>query len=89
MIYVKRRGCFSIEVKSGKSGSLKSLYQFVYEKKPKLCIRFDINKPGWQEIEHKITVKDGQKTIIFNLLSLPLYLVEELPGLIDKMRIKT
>ncbi len=76
-----------IEVKAGKSGSLKSLQQFVYEKRPKLCIRFDLNKPGLQRIEHQIAT-GGQYVIVeFNLLSLPLYLVEELPRLIDKIRV--
>lgn len=86
--YLMSRGdwILPIEVKAGKSGSLKSLQQFAYEKKPKLCIRFDINKPSLQEVKHIITIKNGQKTIKFNLLSLPLYLVEELPKIIDKMR---
>jgi len=75
-----------IEVKAGKSGSLKSLQQFAYEKKPKISIRFDLNQPGKQRVEHKIKIGKEYEKVAFNLISLPLYLVEELPELIDKMR---
>ena len=75
-----------IEVKAGKSGSLKSLHQFAHEKKPKISIRFDLNQPGKQSIEHKIKIGEKYKKVAFDLISLPLYLVEELPELIDKMR---
>jgi uncharacterized protein len=75
-----------IEVKAGKSGSLKSLHQFVHERNPKLCVRFDLNRPGQQRIEYKTAAGGKYTKITCNLLSLPLYLVEELPGLVDKMR---
>ncbi|RKX81742.1 MAG: hypothetical protein DRP58_11400 [Spirochaetes bacterium] len=75
-----------IEVKAGKSGTLKSLQQFAYEKKPKICIRFDLNQPAKQRIEHKIKIGEEYKKVTFYLISLPLYFVEELPELIDKKR---
>jgi predicted AAA+ superfamily ATPase len=55
-----------IEVKSGKSGSLKSLQQFLGQKKTPIAVRFDLNLSTRQAI--------GSST----LLSLPLYLVEEI-----------
>jgi len=58
-----------VEVKAGKTGSLKSLHRFVYEKKVDLAIRFDLNLPSF----HKI----ASATINFNLLSLPLYMVQQ------------
>ena len=41
-----------VEVKSGKSGSLKSLQQFVLKKHVTAAIRFDLNLPTIQEISH-------------------------------------
>ena len=75
-----------VEVKSGKKGSLKSLFQFFIAKKGKIAIRFDLNKPSFQEAEH-IVVDNGKKIkISFPLLSLPLYMVEETTRLINEIR---
>ncbi|MDM8536786.1 ATP-binding protein [Desulfobacterales bacterium HSG17] len=76
-----------VEVKNGKSGSLKSLHQFVLQKKTDIAVRFDMNMPGIQEVEHTAATKLGNDTASFELLSLPLYMVEELPRLIDQIRI--
>jgi len=77
-----------VEVKSGKSGSLKSLHQFVLQKKADIAVRFDMNMPGLQSVEHMATSSQGNKTAEFRLLSLPLYMVEELPRLIDQIRME-
>jgi hypothetical protein len=78
---------FPVEVKAGKSGSLKSLHQFVLRKDTDIAVRFDLNMPGLQDVEHVAASKRGNKTAAFRLLSLPLYMVEELPRLIDQIRI--
>ena len=52
-----------IEVKAGKSGSLKSLQQFVFQKNAGLAARFDLNKPGIQNVR-EIRVRDFRKNII-------------------------
>lgn len=75
-----------VEVKSGKSGSLKSLQQFVARKKVPLAVRFDLNPFSIQDIEHKISTANGVETVRFKLLSLPLYLVEALPKALDEIR---
>ncbi len=87
--YVISRGnwILPIEVKAGKSGSLKSLQQFALQKKMDLAIRFDLNMPSIQHVTHTTRLKTENKPAAFTLLSLPLYLVEELHRLIDKMRI--
>ena len=54
-----------IEVKAGKSGSLKSLRQFITEKKPTRALRFDLNPPTHQ------TLDVGE--VRCELWSLPLY----------------
>lgn len=76
-----------IEVKAGKSGSLKSLQQFVLQKRVDLVIRFDLNMPGIQNVRYTTRTKAGNNSVAFRLLSLPLYLVEELPNIVDQLRI--
>lgn len=62
-----------IEVKAGKTGTLKSLHQFVSEKKVDLALRFNGDKPSVAEVE---TALPGTKKK-FTFISLPLYLVEQ------------
>ena len=70
-----------IEVKAGATGSLKSLHQFVGEKGVPLALRFDTGLPSKQAVNTR--VRQGEKLIDVNyqLISLPLYLVERLPAL--------
>lgn len=77
-----------IEVKAGKSGSLKSLQQFILQKNAGLAVRFDLNKPGIQNVRHLATTREGTQAVEYRLLSLPLYLVEILPQLIDQLRME-
>ena len=71
-----------IEVKSGKSGGLKSLQQFVLRKGTKLAVRFDLNRPSLQEVSVNV---NGTEDLEFSLLSLPLYMVEELPRFVEEL----
>ncbi|MCP4122338.1 MAG: ATP-binding protein, partial [Bacteroidetes bacterium] len=86
--YVISRGdvILPIEVKAGRSGSLKSLFQFTHEKNTKLAIRFDLNPPSFQTATHKTRIGNRSYEIKVPLLSLPLYLVEQLHRIIDRYR---
>ena len=75
-----------IEVKAGKSGTLKSLQQFALNKNAGLCVRFDLNPPDIQESTHATIIDGSSVPVSYTLLSLPLYLVEELPRILDEMR---
>ena len=75
-----------IEVKAGKSGSLKSLQQFVFFKGVDVAVRFDLNLPAMQKVKHVIRTAEGNRTVAYTLMSLPLYLVEELPRLLEGLR---
>ncbi len=88
--YVISHGNFiiPIEIKAGKSGSLKSLHQFVLRKSPQLGVCFDSNPPSFQKVTSKVKTKDGIHEASFDLLSLPLYSVEELSRFIECLRIK-
>ena len=66
-----------VEVKAGKTGTLKSLHLFTAEKHSPLAVRFNTDIPSVVDI----AVKPGSKHA-FRLLSLPLYLVTQLPRLL-------
>ena len=88
--YVIARGnkMIPIEVKSGTSGSLKSLQQFALKKQTQFAVRFDMNLPSIQEIEHAARTSEGSEPVTYTLLSLPLYMVEEFPRIVDDLRLK-
>ncbi|MBT9582615.1 ATP-binding protein [bacterium] len=73
-----------LEVKAGKSGSLKSLMQFVSEKGSKVGVRFYGGLPQRQEVAHSVATPDGVKVVKYNLLSLPLYFVGQLPRILEQ-----
>jgi predicted AAA+ superfamily ATPase len=76
-----------VEVKAGKSGTLKSLLQFVYSKNVKLGVRFDLNPPSIQRVNHSLRQADSTNSITFDLISLPLYMVGQLARILDLYRI--
>ncbi len=64
-----------VEVKSGKSGSLKSLQQFIaLKKKIPYAVRFDLNKYSKQTVMHKIITEGMEEAEVeFLLESYPVY----------------
>ena len=72
-----------VEVKAGKSGSLKSLLQFVGLKHVPAALRFDMNPPSFQQVKHSIRQASESLEVSFDLLSLPLYMVEEAERIFD------
>lgn len=73
-----------IEVKAGASGSLRSLMQFMAEKQLRQAIRFDASPPSIQEVVATIRRGNGTEEVRFELQSLPLYLIERLPLVVDR-----
>lgn len=71
-----------IEVKAGTTGTLKSLHQFMKEKKKTIAIRINSDIPRIGPVQ----VKDASSHLIeFNLLSLPFYLLGQLHRLIKSL----
>jgi len=68
-----------VEVKAGKSGTLKSLRLFLKEKPSDIAIRFNTDLPSWMADEHILA--DGSKKS-YQLLSLPLYMAGQARRLI-------
>jgi len=56
------------------------------QKNTDIAIRFDLNMPSLQNVRHTAATRNGNKAVAFRLLSLPLYMVEELPRIIDWLR---
>lgn len=73
-----------IEVKSGGSGTLKSLHQFMGEKEAPIAVRFDANPPSLQTVEATIQKGGEREQVTYDLLSLPLYMVEWLPEILTQ-----
>jgi uncharacterized protein len=66
-----------LEVKAGKSGTLRSLHQFSHLKGILHAIRFDTNPPSTQIVNHHVATPKGEQTAVsYRLTSLPLYMVE-------------
>lgn len=69
-----------VEVKAGKSGSLKSLHQFMQAKEKTVAVRFNSDTPSLGPVR----IKDTSGSFLeYNLLSLPFYLLGQLHRLID------
>ncbi len=66
-----------IEIKAGKSGKIKSLIQFMYEKHNILdfAVRYDIayREEFTEELSFKLKTKDAVETVNFKLNNRPLY----------------
>ncbi len=71
-----------VEVKSGPAGKMKSLHQFMEEKKLDLAVRCNLNLPVVEIIQVKTTL--GQP-VTYRLVSVPIYLSEHLPRLIEQV----
>ncbi len=68
-----------IELKSRSAGSMKSLHQFMFDKKLKLALRCDSNPPS--EMEIKMTTTQGNP-VEYRLLSIPNYLLWNLNAIL-------
>jgi len=68
-----------VEVKAGKSGRLKSLHIFCDIYQYQKAVRFDLNMPSVFQCNHKIS---SGKKVSYELVSLPLYMVEEIKRMI-------
>ncbi len=80
------REIIPVEVKAGKSGSLRSLHQFAFHKKSRTALRFDTNVPSVQDVSHKVKVSnESTGDVSYKLISLPLYLAEQSMRLLSSL----
>ncbi len=68
---------FPIEVKAGKTGTLKSLQVYLAEKNKKTGIRFNLDLPTvGSKLSVKINIKNKMQNLDYKLISLPLYFAD-------------
>ncbi len=70
---------YPIEVKSGKAGTLKSLFVYCSENKIKKAVRISTNLPEIQEINTEIRIKAKNHPVELKLLTIPLFNIYNLP----------
>lgn len=69
-----------IEVKAGKTGTMKSLHQFMANKKLKLAVRINADIPSIVEVDVQTNLGDRA---CYTLISIPFYLIGQLHRLLD------
>lgn len=74
---------FPVEVKAGKTGTLKSIQVYLYEKKLTNGIRFNMDIPNIGSFKTKVNVRNKNVELSWTLMSLPLYMVSEINRLIE------
>ena len=73
-----------IEVKAGKTGTLKSLHGFMAERGLALALRVNSAPP----VQHELSVRTPLGPASYRLLSLPAYLVEQAPRLLGEVAVE-
>jgi len=75
-----------VEVKAGKTGTLKSLHVFMKEKNKALALRFNADLPGKTDVKTSLKMKNTIEQVDYKLISLPLYLVNYVDNILDNSR---
>ena len=82
-VVAQGRRVIPVEVKAGERGTLRSLHQFVVDKKVALALRIDANPPSLQRVLTTTRQQKGLVEVDYALLSLPLYAIGQLPRLLE------
>jgi predicted AAA+ superfamily ATPase len=82
-IFQHLNSIYPVEVKAGKTGTLKSMQRYLYEKNLRLGIRFNMDRPSLGTFKTKINAAGKNPELSWKLISLPLYMVSELKRLLD------
>ncbi len=75
---------YPVEVKAGKTGTLKSLHIYLNEKKLKTGIRFNLDKPSIGNFSIILKNSKIDEILHYKLISLPLYFCSELSSVLSK-----
>ncbi|MBI4371835.1 MAG: ATP-binding protein [Elusimicrobia bacterium] len=68
-----------IELKAGAAGAMKSLHQFMFERRLDLAVRADANPPSVMDLDLKTTQGHAVR---YRLVSVPLYMLWNLPDIL-------
>ena len=69
-----------IEIKASASGAMKSLHQFMFDKKLRTAVRCDMNPPSAQDLA--VTTTQGNE-VRFRLINIPLYLLWNVHSILE------
>ncbi len=73
-LFQMNNSIYPVEVKAGKTGTLKSLQLYLAEKRETTGIRFNLDLPTvGKELSAVVNIKGDQRKLTYNLISLPLY----------------
>jgi uncharacterized protein len=72
-----------VELKSGAAGAMKSLHQFMFDKRLQLAVRCDANPPSTMDVSLRTTQGDP---VAYRLISLPPYLLWALADVVAATR---
>lgn len=75
---------YPVEIKAGKSGTLKSLHVYLFEKNRRTGIRLNTDLPSIGTFDVKVNSAKKRGELKYTLLSLPLYMVSQLDRIIDE-----
>jgi predicted AAA+ superfamily ATPase len=81
-IYQHNNTLYPVEVKAGKTGTLKSLHVYLYEKKLTTGIRFNLDQPSMGNFSISMRNLGTEDTLNYKLISLPIYLCSELDSIL-------
>ena len=84
-VWAHRDHVVPIEVRAGKSGSLKSIHVFLAEKGRHTAVRLNMDAPSVGTFEQTFRGKTGSTEVEYTLLSLPLYLVDQVDRLLQAL----
>jgi len=82
-LWEHKKEIIPLEVKSGKAGTLKSLFVYCFENKKNKAVRLSANTPEIQHIETQIRLKAKNQDVKLDLMTIPLFLAYKLPKFID------
>ncbi len=77
-----------VEVKAGKTGTLKSLHVFMAEKKKNIAVRFNTDMPSLTNVNTSVKMANSIVPVEFQLLSLPVYMINFLDDILSKLDIE-
>jgi predicted AAA+ superfamily ATPase len=77
---------YPVEVKSGATGKMRSLWQYVAAKGAKVVVRFDLSerKSFVSKVKQRVVTGEGTKEIETDMLCLPVYAISSLSRVLDE-----
>jgi len=86
-IFQHHNKLYPVEVKAGKTGTLKSLHIYLWEKNLTTGVRFNLDLPSVGNFSISMKNAKIENTLNYKLISLPLYLCSQISFILNKLEI--